>query len=94
MEKNKKELNPSDFKKIFPRNSVFHNYEHELVAKNIMVILDRTGNIFRELSYDEYVEHRLKDGNYSMQEKYYFDNVQKYCVSSEKVMTFSASWNI
>ena len=59
---------PSDFK-VFPWSSVSKNSETETIAQNIMIILSRTGNEFRELSWDEYKEERLKDGGFSDRER-------------------------
>ena len=53
-------LKPSDFTN-FPYDSVFHNTEREMVARNIMVILVRTGNTWRELSWEEYLQERIKE---------------------------------
>lgn len=84
--------NPSDFTND-PYGCVFRKAEHERIAQNIMVILERTGNNFRELSYKEYEIERLKDGNYSDYEKRFFDDVIKYCSSAEKAKTFSKQWS-
>ena len=53
-------MKPSDFLE-YPWNSVTKNSEYETIALNIMVILKRTGDEFRELSFDEYKTERLKD---------------------------------
>lgn len=50
-------MKPSNFI-AFPIESVFHNYEIEAVARNIMVILARTGDTFRSLEWDEYKAER------------------------------------
>ena len=94
--------NPSDFIK-WPWSSVFANSEHEQVAANIMIILKRTGDEWRELSWDEYLSERQKDGggntrNYSsshgyLSEQTCFHKVQPYTVSPEKAAEFSPTWN-
>jgi len=88
-------MNPSDFSKIKPWNSIFHKSEAETIALNIMKILARTGNKFRELSYEEYEKERIKDGNYAdWAEKPYFEMVIKYCSSAEMAKKFSLDWKI
>jgi hypothetical protein len=84
-------MKPSDFKK-YPYDSIFKNNEHEVVAENIMIILSKTGNIFRLLSWAEYVEYRLKDGNFKEKEKYYFDKVLPHTVSEQTAKDFSPNW--
>lgn len=88
------ELKPSDFAKIDPMNSVFRKSEYETIARNIMVILSRTGNKFRHLSWKEYKTERLKDGNFTEMEKFYFDEVIRWCFSSHNAKKFSYYWNI
>jgi len=83
---------PSDFTN-FPWDSVLQKTESEVVAQNIMKILERTGNEFKELQWDQYKEERLKDKNFSEAEKIYFQKVTKYCESSSLARTFSNSWN-
>jgi len=84
-------MNPSDFIKQ-PWSSVAGSSEAETIAVNIMVILKRTGNKFRNLSWEEYVAERKKDGNFSLSEKKYFDQVIGYCKSADTAKLFSASW--
>ncbi len=84
-------MNPSDFKK-YPWNSVTKNSESETVAKNIMVILSRTGDTFRKLSWDEYKKERQKDGNFTEREKAYFNKVASWCRTAEQAATFSPVW--
>lgn len=85
-------IKPSDFSKEGPWNSVFQQSEYETIASNVMTILNRTGDNWKELSWDEYETERLKDGNFTSSEKHYFDKVIPYCVSWEKAITFSPSW--
>jgi len=87
-------LKPSDFAKIDPMGSVFHKSEYEQIAMNIMMILKRTGNVFRELSWEEYTIERGKDKDFSNTEMKYFDEVVKYCRSAETAILFSGSWDI
>ena len=84
-------MKPSDFI-IFPWNSVTKNAECEIIIVNIMKILKRTGDTFRELLYDEYKSERLKDKNYSDSEKTYFDKVINYCKSEDTAKLFSSIW--
>ena len=69
------EYKPSDFSAEYPWSCVFETAEHEIVAMNVMKILKRTGNEFRDLSFDEYKIERLKDGNFSGIEEGYFNEV-------------------
>jgi hypothetical protein len=71
---------------------VTKNSESETIALNIMVILKRNGNTWRELPFEEYEEERKKDGNYSEQEKYIFEGVRGYCKSPYTATLFSATW--
>jgi len=75
-----------------PMGSVLRKSEHETIARNIMVILERTGNIFRELTWDEYKKERKKDGNFSEGEKSYFDDVIIYCKSADTAKCFCKDW--
>ena len=88
----KESKKPSDFV-IFPLNSVFGHSVHEIIAKNIMAILARNGNVFRKLSWEEYTVERLKDSEISSNEQVYFDLVRKYTVSPEVAGLFSEAWN-
>lgn len=83
---------PSDFK-VFPWSSVSKNSETETIAQNIMIILSRTGNEFRELSWDEYKEERLKDGGFSDRERAYFDKSIGFCKSEDTAVLFSPKWS-
>ena len=84
-------MKPSQFTK-HPYDSVLENNESETVARNVMVILSRTGNKFRALTWEEYSEHREKDGNFTQSEKSYFDRVAGFCVSEESAKAFCPQW--
>ncbi len=84
---------PSDFTN-FPLESVLQKCESETIAQNIMKILERTGNVFRELTFEEYRIERLKDGDFSEGEENYFEKVIGYCVDSKCAKLFSEAWNI
>lgn len=84
-------MNPSNFLK-HPYDSVFSNMETEIVARNIMAILDRTGNQWREITYAEYEQERLKDGNFSHKEQALFEKVKRFCVSETAAQAFSPAW--
>jgi hypothetical protein len=47
------DMKPSDFMR-HPYDSIYQHMETEIVARNIMVILSRTGNTWRKLTWDEY----------------------------------------
>lgn len=84
-------MKPSNFKK-HPYGSVTNNSESETVARNIMVILSRTGDVFRSLDWEEYRTEREKDGNFTEREKAYFDKVSPWCRTAEQAATFSPTW--
>ena len=73
-------------------NSIFERMEPEVIAANIMTILKRTGNEWRQLSWEEYKEERLKDGNFTEGERKYFDMVLSYTVSADKAKMVGADW--
>jgi hypothetical protein len=83
---------PSLFAGTFPFSSAVQNTESEVIAKNIMVILSRTGDKFRSLSWKEYKAERLKDGNFTEGEKEYFKKIKFYTVTAESARCFSKSW--
>jgi hypothetical protein len=76
-----------------PWNSVIKKAEGESVARNIMMILKRTGDIFRPLPWEEYKAERIKDGNFSETEKAFFEMVIDYCKSEDTAKLFSKSWS-
>lgn len=84
-------MKPSDFK-TFPSNSIFHNYKSEEVARNVMIILSRTGDTFRFLDRDEYKAERQADGHFTESERGYYDKVIAYCHSQETAALFSPVW--
>jgi hypothetical protein len=87
----KKEYRPSDFMQ-YPWSSVEEKCEAEIVARNVMVILGRTGDVWRKLSWTEYRSEREKDGDFSSSEKYYFESVRPYTVSEKMARSFSGVW--
>ena len=84
-------MQPSDFQE-FPWSSVTKNNESERIALNIITILERTENVWRDLSWDEYREERLKDLDFNEREKGYFDTVQPYTRSAETAALFCGAW--
>lgn len=95
---NTAQLKPSDFKSVFPWSSVLGKSEPEQVALNIMIILARTGNEFRPLTWDEYMQERIKDGgtdagaHFLNDEKKYFDEIIEYFQSAATARLFSPKW--
>lgn len=85
-------LKPSDYYLVYPTSSRFKDGQCEIVAENIMIILQRTGDAFRELTWDEYAAERIKDTDFTQEEKIYFNKVKRYCASAEKASTFSSEW--
>lgn len=84
-------LKPSNFT-MCPWDCIFQQSEYETIATNIMVILKRTGDKWRKLSWKEYKKERLKDGNFTGSEVGYFDKVVKYCSSWQEAISFSPKW--
>ncbi len=82
---------PSDFTNE-PWNSILQKSEAETIARNVMVILKRTGNTWRELSDEEYEEERKKDGRYTTSELKYLAQVRPYTISPEMASKFSKDW--
>ena len=89
--KNVIELKPSNYTGN-PMGSVSKNWESEKIARNIMVILSRTGNEWRPITWEEYQAERRMDGGFSESEKLYFDRVISYCKSAEDADRFCSSW--
>ena len=83
---------PSSFTS-YPYDSYLQNSGSETVAQNIMVILSHTGDKWRSLSFAEYHEQRLNDGNYSAAEAGYFASVVGWTVNERMVRKFSSTWN-
>jgi hypothetical protein len=87
-----REITPSLFK-CKPWASITQNSESETIAANIMVILSRTGDKFRDLSWEEYKEERIKDGSFTEGEKKYFDDLIYLAKGDlDKITGFSDSW--
>lgn len=84
-------MSPNNFK-VQPMNSVMHKSEAETVARNIMVILSRTGNTWRLLPWNEYKAERRNDNNFTMSEQSYFNNVIDYTSSEQAARLFSPVW--
>lgn len=82
---------PSTFTTL-PSDSVLQKTEAEIVAVNIMVILKRTGNKFRDLSWEEYKSERMKDKEFSQDEYQYFQRVIGYCKTADTARLFSKKW--
>jgi hypothetical protein len=85
-------LKPSNFLS-HPWDSVTQNNEHEVIARNIMVILSRTGDEWRSIQWDEYASERAKDGGFNAyKERPCFERVVSYCASPESAKSFSPGW--
>jgi hypothetical protein len=87
-------IKPSDFKKASAMGSVLQKSEAETVARNIMVILARTGDQWRPLTHDEYKAERIKDegGDYYWMEEGYFKQVIDYCLNPDTAKLFAPGW--
>jgi len=69
---------PSEYLSKFPSGSILYDYSSEQVIYNCLVILAKTGNTFRPLTFEEYQKVRKEDGCFSINERPHFDRVQKY----------------
>ena len=84
--------------KGFPYRSLFRSGNHEAIARNIVTILSRTGNEWRELTEVEYIRERIADaehdqgGGFNPEELIYFRAVAPYLTSEEKAREFSPAW--
>lgn len=78
-----------------PWGSTLQNHESEVIAMNVMVILKRTGDTFRELTWDEYKTERLKDAAvFSEKEKPFFERVKHLAIGDKTaIIKFSPVWN-
>jgi hypothetical protein len=76
----------------FPYSSIFGSGEGEIVAQNIMVVLKRTGNTFRLLTWEEYSKERKQDGNFTTREERYFNKVVESCSTEAGARKFSNRW--
>lgn len=96
---------PSDFATTYPWSSVARKSEVERIALNILKILKRTGDEWRELSWEEYKTIRLADEAAAKAEnpKYRinfaeylerpaFEVAVPYTTSVLRVCAFSDSW--
>lgn len=79
----------------YPWGSIFQNHESEVIARNIMIILARTGNTFRELTYNEYKQERFIDeGMYPENEKPCFEKVSYLALGKEEdLKKFCPDWS-
>lgn len=84
-------MNPSGFR-AQPMNSVKGSFEHETIARSIMVILARTGDMWRQLGWNEYEAERLKDKGFSRREQSYFNDVVGFTESEQVARLFSPVW--
>lgn len=76
-----------------PLGSITKESDLETIAHNIMAILSRTGDKFRDLSWEEYEAERKKDGNFTMTEQTYFDQLAYLAKGSFRAITsFSPVW--
>lgn len=75
--------------------------EAEIVALNIIYILTINGNIWRQLTWEEYKEQRLKDeaagkkgATFSERERPFFESVLPYTISESAARTFCKGWEL
>lgn len=91
---------PSDFVAVSNYNSILQKSECEDVCRNIMLILSRTGDEWRKLSFEEYKKEREADFQrtkvrgdaFFWKEKEFFDKVIGYTVSEDAARLFCNNW--
>lgn len=84
-------IKPSAFAS-HPFNSVLQKTEHEVVARNIMVIRKRLGDQW-PLEWSEYKRERLVDGDFSdWEEKQSFEKVMPLIPDAIGAIAFSPEW--
>lgn len=88
-------MKPSEIKDIIPVCSVFHRAQYEWVAQGIAQIQTQTGDTFRKVDWEEWVSNNPLSfwGSVESQQKY-FDAVQPYLESEERVRKFSRAWDL
>lgn len=90
-----KEIKPSDLAGISPWNPAVDSHKSMIVAMYIIEILERTGNKFRKLGWDEYKAERLKDSkNLYHAESQCFEEIARYCKSYDTAKLFTEEWNL
>jgi len=84
-------MRPSVFARIFPYCSIFCDANYEIVAEEIMQLLEETDDEWRLVSLDEYQKRywgiRMPDSR-----KKRFFAVREYCISEQKAREFSPWW--
>lgn len=88
-------MKPSLLKKQFPFGSIAQKTETEVIAMNVVKIPSNRGDVFRLLTWEEYVEQRKADGatDYDCQiERRYFEVAAPYLETAEKAATFQYQW--
>lgn len=94
MIKNNENVVPSNYCSL-PMGSISQKSETETIACNIMRTLKRTGDTFRQLTFEEYKKIRLQDGDVEFDinnEKPYFERAIEYCISAETADNFCSGW--
>lgn len=87
-------IKPSDIKYIHPFDSIIGECNHEIIAKNIIIIQSRLENKFQLIDWDIYYFHRIQDGNFSEKEIALFDKVAPMLTTESDVRKFSKCWDI
>ncbi len=86
-------MKPSKLINVSPMGSIARKSEAETVARNIIIILSRTGDEWRKLSWEEYRQERIEKGRgFSEREQPYFEQVVDYTVSEQTARLFSPGW--
>lgn len=63
------------------------NIKRRIVIENILRILTRDNDTFRKISWEEYSEIRLKEGNFSDDEHVYFNQASLYLPIARETQT-------
>ncbi len=84
-------IKPSHFT-VFPCSSLLGKSEAETVAQNIMVVCARRGDRWGELTREDYQTEREKDGDFTVMELSYFDQVYPLINSLTGARAFASVW--
>lgn len=78
----------------YPWGSILNSTEHEMIARDIMVILYKTGNVFREISFDEYKKEKTKitKNIINASEESRFMQVVNFCKNPYMANSFCKNW--
>ena len=93
-------LRPTDFSWRFPVDSISQKYEIEQCTINLMILLADTGNVWHDVTKEEYLSFVknyngnnmfLSDNDWVHR---FFDDAKRHCCSAESASKFCPGWNL